>query len=126
MSDMRSCVRSLPVRWSIAGHRPSLKAQADDLHAKVYLSSNGVVVGSANASANGVGLEAGEQASWIEAGSARRNGTCRALVRPTVGYEPAYFENKTSRTPKKPTRGDGGGARPSSSWTTNSTLNPCR
>jgi hypothetical protein len=42
---------------------------SDDLHAKVYLSNLGAVVGSANASANGLGLEAGEQAYWVEAGA---------------------------------------------------------
>jgi hypothetical protein len=42
--------------------------QRDDLHAKVYFSDAGAVVASANASANGLGLQASEQAFWIEAG----------------------------------------------------------
>lgn len=42
--------------------------QCDDLHAKVYLGSDHAIVTSANASANGLGLEAGEQAGWQEAG----------------------------------------------------------
>lgn len=42
--------------------------QRDDLHAKVYSSDRGAVVASANASANGLGLEGLEQAGWREAG----------------------------------------------------------
>lgn len=42
--------------------------QLNNLHAKVYISNSGAVVCSANASANGLGLEDGEQAHWIEAG----------------------------------------------------------
>ena len=42
--------------------------QCDTLHAKVYLSKGGALVGSANASANGLALEGREQESWIEAG----------------------------------------------------------
>ena len=42
--------------------------QHDQLHAKVYLGRSQAVVTSANASANGLGLEASEQARWIEAG----------------------------------------------------------
>jgi hypothetical protein len=41
---------------------------SDTLHAKVYLSDKGVVVGSANASTNGLALEGQEQDSWMEAG----------------------------------------------------------
>ena len=37
------------------------------LHSKVYWTDKGVVVGSANASANGLSLEFGEQSGWLEA-----------------------------------------------------------
>ncbi|MFG1400707.1 phospholipase D family protein [Xanthobacter sediminis] len=43
--------------------------QCDTLHAKIYLGRTKAVVTSANASANGLGLEAGEQAGWLEAGA---------------------------------------------------------
>ena len=42
--------------------------QCDTLHAKVYIGARSAVVASANASANGLGLEGVEQANWIEAG----------------------------------------------------------
>ncbi|TPG46029.1 hypothetical protein EAH89_25190 [Roseomonas nepalensis] len=42
--------------------------QCDRLHAKLYVSDKEAVVTSANASTNGLGLQAGEQAHWIEAG----------------------------------------------------------
>lgn len=42
--------------------------QHDLLHAKVYIGDNSAVVCSANASANGLGLEGKEQGTWIEAG----------------------------------------------------------
>ena len=42
--------------------------QHDILHAKVYLNETTAVVASANASANGLGFEGAEQASWEEAG----------------------------------------------------------
>ncbi|HEY1934104.1 MAG TPA: hypothetical protein VGG99_19010 [Acetobacteraceae bacterium] len=42
--------------------------QHDTLHAKVYINDKGAVVTSANASANGLGLEGREQATWNEAG----------------------------------------------------------
>ena len=42
--------------------------QMDDLHAKVYIGRTEAVVTSANASANGLGLEGIEQAKWREAG----------------------------------------------------------
>jgi hypothetical protein len=42
--------------------------QADILHAKVYIGRDHAVVASANASANGLGLEGSEQRHWIEAG----------------------------------------------------------
>lgn len=42
--------------------------QSDRLHAKVYVGRDWAIVTSANASANGLGLEGQEQASWIEAG----------------------------------------------------------
>lgn len=41
--------------------------QIDTLHAKVYIGDSFAIVTSANASANGLGLEGAEQASWIEA-----------------------------------------------------------
>jgi hypothetical protein len=42
--------------------------QSDTLHAKVYIGNERAVVSSANVSSNGLGLENGEQANWIEAG----------------------------------------------------------
>lgn len=42
--------------------------QYDLLHAKVYIGQEEAVVASANASANGLGLEGSEQTSWMEAG----------------------------------------------------------
>lgn len=42
--------------------------QHDHLHAKVYIGEDKVVVTSANASANGLGLEGSEQNFWEEAG----------------------------------------------------------
>jgi hypothetical protein len=42
--------------------------QNDALHAKLYLGRSRAVVASANASANGLGLEGSEQAYWIETG----------------------------------------------------------
>lgn len=42
--------------------------QSDTLHAKVYIGAERAVVASANASANGLGLEGVEQSGWIEAG----------------------------------------------------------
>lgn len=39
----------------------------DDLHAKVYISDDLVIVGSANASGNGLGYEDSEISGWIEA-----------------------------------------------------------
>ena len=43
--------------------------QSDTLHAKVYVGSKEAIVTSANASANGLGLEGVEQSGWIEAGT---------------------------------------------------------
>lgn len=42
--------------------------QLDDLHAKVIITDHALLVGSANVSANGLGLENGEIAGWREAG----------------------------------------------------------
>lgn len=42
--------------------------QSDRLHAKVYIGKTRAIIGSANASANGLGLEGAEQSAWIEAG----------------------------------------------------------
>lgn len=42
--------------------------QSDRLHAKVYIGGGKAIVTSANASANGLGLEDDEQAGWDEAG----------------------------------------------------------
>jgi hypothetical protein len=42
--------------------------QCDRLHAKVYIGQDQAIVCSANASANGLGLEDSEQSSWFEAG----------------------------------------------------------
>ena len=48
------------------------------LHNKVYWTSRGVVVGSANASANGLSLESVEQEGWLEAAfHSNRPGRCR-------------------------------------------------
>lgn len=41
----------------------------DDLHAKVYLFDDDAIMGSANFSANGLGLEGKEQSGWLEAGA---------------------------------------------------------
>jgi hypothetical protein len=40
----------------------------DALHAKIYLGSNRAIVTSANASANGLGINGASSATWIEAG----------------------------------------------------------
>ncbi|MFH1558421.1 MAG: phospholipase D family protein [Pseudomonadota bacterium] len=48
--------------------KPGNLLQCDILHAKVYLGRSHAVIASANASANGLGLENGEQATWLEAG----------------------------------------------------------
>jgi hypothetical protein len=42
--------------------------QCDSLHAKVYIGETKAVIASANASANGLGLEGNEIHTWIEAG----------------------------------------------------------
>ncbi len=42
--------------------------QCDTLHAKVYIGKGSAIITSANASANGLGFEAGEQSFWKEAG----------------------------------------------------------
>ncbi len=47
---------------------PGSVRQSDSLHAKVYLGRDQAVVTSANASANGLGLEGVEEAKWLEAG----------------------------------------------------------
>jgi len=51
----------------ILGRRVPVR-QHDILHAKVYLNETAALVASANASANGLGFEGAEQASWEEAG----------------------------------------------------------
>ena len=43
--------------------------QCDRLHAKVYIGGNEAIVASANASANGLGLEGNELRGWLEAGT---------------------------------------------------------
>lgn len=48
--------------------RKATVRQCDKLHAKVYIGKKIFITASANASANGLGFEGGEQASWIEAG----------------------------------------------------------
>jgi hypothetical protein len=40
----------------------------DALHAKIYLGSNRAIVTSANASANGLGIDGASSTTWIEAG----------------------------------------------------------
>lgn len=42
--------------------------QQDDLHAKLILTDKSLIVGSANVSSNGLGLEGAEQATWRELG----------------------------------------------------------
>jgi hypothetical protein len=42
-------------------------SQSDGLHAKVYLFDNQVIIGSSNASANGLSLQGSEISGWIEA-----------------------------------------------------------
>ncbi len=56
--------------------------QNDALHAKVYIGGGRAVVGSANLSANGLGLEAAEVGHWIEAGVVIRD----------LGEVSAWFE----------------------------------
>lgn len=41
--------------------------QKDDLHSKVYIGDYSAIVGSSNASANGLSMQAAEQDGWIEA-----------------------------------------------------------
>lgn len=49
--------------------RPGFKVRSTaSLHAKVYWTNCSAIVGSANASTNGLALEGGELAGWIEAG----------------------------------------------------------
>ena len=57
--------------------------QHNDLHAKVFLSSTDCVVGSANASANGLGREGTDNDGWLEAG-------CRVAVK---GPVQTWFDN---------------------------------
>src|ERR1700680_1254899 len=42
-------------------------SQCDTLHAKVYLFDNHVIIGSSNASANGLSFQGTEVSGWIEA-----------------------------------------------------------
>jgi hypothetical protein len=49
--------------------------QCDRLHAKVILGANQAVIGSANISANGLGLEDEDSAHWLEAGMHIREST---------------------------------------------------
>ncbi|MCB4825447.1 phospholipase D family protein [Roseicella aerolata] len=60
----------------------ALVRQRGDLHAKVYVSDRGAVVTSANASANGMGLESSEAIGWLEAG----------VVIPDPSAPAAWFE----------------------------------
>ena len=71
--------------------------QHDQLHAKVYLGKSQAVVASANASANGLGLEASEQAKWIEAGWPAR------LLRTTAAPCPGQGGDRTGRDASGPT-----------------------
>jgi hypothetical protein len=58
-----------PNEIKILQGRPTFKIrQCDTLHAKVYIGRSSTVVASANASANGLGLEGREQDAWLEAG----------------------------------------------------------
>ncbi|SEJ22175.1 PLD-like domain-containing protein [Azotobacter beijerinckii] len=52
----------------------------DDLHAKVMLGDNGAVVGSANFSSNGLGLEGDECSGWREAGLFTNDAAQLAIV----------------------------------------------
>jgi len=52
--------------------------QCDTLHAKVYLFDGQVIIGSSNASANGLSLQGGEVSGWIEAN--------------VISDEPAFYE----------------------------------
>lgn len=53
-----------PVRCS-EGHTTRIR-ESDRLHAKVFVSDAGAIVGSSNVSANGLGLEGRELTGWIE------------------------------------------------------------
>ncbi|WP_406854663.1 phospholipase D family protein [Alsobacter sp. KACC 23698] len=54
--------------WALRKLATEQIRQSDTLHAKVYLGATEAIVASANASANGLGLEGEEQAFWTEAG----------------------------------------------------------
>lgn len=57
-----------PSEISIISKMPGVKIKMkNDLHAKVYWTDKGVIVGSANASANGLSLEGAELDGWEEA-----------------------------------------------------------
>jgi hypothetical protein len=67
-----------------------------DLHAKLIVTENHVIVGSANASANGLGLEAGEIAGWREAGIAS---TEAALVQSAEDWFEGQWASSKPITP---------------------------
>ena len=75
-----------------AGHHVR---QNDLLHAKVYIGNGQAVVASANLSANGLGLEAGEIAHWLEAGMVSDD------IGSVVEWFEALWQNAGTRTIKQ-------------------------
>ena len=55
------------LEMSVSGASRVTVLQCDNLHAKVVIGSDRVLIGSANLSANGLGLEGRESAFWLEA-----------------------------------------------------------
>lgn len=67
--------------------------QSDKLHAKIYLNDHEALVTSANASANGMGLEGKEQGGWQEAGIVANDPkTIRAI---SAWFEKLWDESAT-------------------------------
>lgn len=61
--------------------------QQDDLHAKLVLTDTTLIVGSANVSSNGLGLEGAEQAAWREAGLLSENSAERTAAKRWFGSQ---------------------------------------
>lgn len=55
--------------------------QQDDLHAKLILTDKSLIVGSANVSSNGLGLEGAEQAAWRELGMLSESSSERSTAK---------------------------------------------
>lgn len=61
--------------------------QQDDLHAKLVLTDTTLIVGSANVSSNGLGLEGAEQAAWREVGLLSESSAERTAARCWFGNQ---------------------------------------